>query len=378
VGLLRLLLAVCVFCTHSRPLGQITWVSGTRAVEIFFIISGFYMQLVLSRKYTRDQLGETWVLQFYKARYFRLLPIYLTAFLLATIVGLVSRDVIIDTWRYVAGIANTPQNLLAKVFLCFTNLTMFFQDLTMFLVVQHGGVHWSTNFRNSEMLLWHGLAIPQAWSLGIELSFYIIAPSLLKLRTRWLVILLFCCLTAKVVVLLSFHLVDPWTYRFFPFELGYFVAGALVFRHRKRFDFVLSRHLEKPLVYTLAILFVVLPFQMSVIKFLYPLLIASALPLIFRITAGSNMDRLIGELSFPFYIYHWLALSIAGNIQKHWQLPVDSAAWIGLVVTLLLSVISLRLELRFVEPWRSRFAVRRQVTNKSDVFLSVPTGALHK
>lgn len=83
MGLLRLLLAVCVFCGHSRRLGNFRWLEGHLAVELFFVVSGFYMQLVLSQRYTKRKLGSTWRFQFYKARYLRLLPIYLLGSFLA-------------------------------------------------------------------------------------------------------------------------------------------------------------------------------------------------------------------------------------------------------------------------------------------------------
>ena len=57
MGLLRLLLALCVFCGHSRGLGGLSWLAANIAVECFFVISGFYMQLILSSKYTRHRLG---------------------------------------------------------------------------------------------------------------------------------------------------------------------------------------------------------------------------------------------------------------------------------------------------------------------------------
>ncbi len=41
-----------------------------------FVISGFYMQLVLQTRYNRATLGRAWVARFYAARYFRLLPAY--------------------------------------------------------------------------------------------------------------------------------------------------------------------------------------------------------------------------------------------------------------------------------------------------------------
>ena len=58
MGTIRFLLAVSVVVFHAkRPLLGLTLVEGTVAVQLFFIISGFYMALVLTEKYTahRDQ-----------------------------------------------------------------------------------------------------------------------------------------------------------------------------------------------------------------------------------------------------------------------------------------------------------------------------------
>jgi peptidoglycan/LPS O-acetylase OafA/YrhL len=240
LGLLRILLAICVLSGHSgRPLGHLRWLEGDLAVELFFVISGFYMQLVLSTRYTKAKLGESWVSQFYKARYLRLLPTYLVWSVIVAVAGLVlPTSTPYSVWRYVWDLPNTVGNFLFKGFLCFTNTTMFFQDVTMYFAVHNGQVHWSNNFRNSDVLLYRGLTIPPAWSLGIELSFYLIAPYLLKLRSRWLLIGSCSCLAAKVITIEALRLGDPWSYRFFPFELGYFLLGALAFRFRHRTFFV--------------------------------------------------------------------------------------------------------------------------------------------
>ena len=50
----------------------------------------------------------------------------------------------------------------------------------MFTAIQEGNFQLVTNFRNSEIPIYSGLIIPQAWTLGVELSFYLIAPFVLK------------------------------------------------------------------------------------------------------------------------------------------------------------------------------------------------------
>jgi hypothetical protein len=41
----------------------------------------------------------------------------------------------------------------------------------MFTSVKGGHLIWSGNFMDSDVPVWHGLLIPQAWTLGVELMF---------------------------------------------------------------------------------------------------------------------------------------------------------------------------------------------------------------
>lgn len=76
------------------------------------------------------------------------------------------------------------------------------------------------------MPAYHGLLLPQAWTLGVEISFYVIAPFVLP--RRWLMAVLFAASVAIRVLLIKAGVgsVDPWTYRFFPAELMFFLVGA--------------------------------------------------------------------------------------------------------------------------------------------------------
>jgi peptidoglycan/LPS O-acetylase OafA/YrhL len=91
---------------------------------------------------------------------------------------------------------------------------MLFQDATIFFSVRDGVVHWSANFWDSKIPLGDALTIPPGWSLGIELSFYLIAPRVLGQRSRWLLIGAACGLAIKMIALEALHLGDPWTFRF--------------------------------------------------------------------------------------------------------------------------------------------------------------------
>ncbi|MEK6790185.1 MAG: acyltransferase family protein, partial [Deltaproteobacteria bacterium] len=80
LGLLRTILAVAVVIVHSSGIFGYNVVGGMVAVQSFYIISGFYMSLILNEKYT-----DLYV--FYTNRILRLYPIYLVVVLLTLIIS---------------------------------------------------------------------------------------------------------------------------------------------------------------------------------------------------------------------------------------------------------------------------------------------------
>ena len=90
MGTTRLLLAFAVIFSHAASAKIIPHyyavlgyhpVDATIAVQMFFVISGFYMSLILP-KYRA--LGHGWIWKFYASRYARLMPAYLVIFGLST------------------------------------------------------------------------------------------------------------------------------------------------------------------------------------------------------------------------------------------------------------------------------------------------------
>ncbi len=221
-------------------------------------------------------------------------------------------------------------------------------------------MQWSANYRNTDVDLWMGLAIPQAWSLGVEITFYLAAPFLLTLRSRWLALAIFCSLVAKLIAITALHLDDdPWNCRFFPFELGYFLLGAVAFRYARRLNEAGTGHFPTFPLYALAVGLVIFSAPSILSTFLYPAIMACLLPSLFKATSGIRLDRYLGELSYPFYIFHVFAIQIGNSINRHLPFGSETAAWIGLALTLVLAAFGLVLELLFIEPWRAQFAERQ-------------------
>jgi peptidoglycan/LPS O-acetylase OafA/YrhL len=73
VGILRLILASAVVLVHTGSFFRFNITGGGQVpVELFYIISGFYMALVLNEKYVGPGSGRA----FYANRMLRLLPAY--------------------------------------------------------------------------------------------------------------------------------------------------------------------------------------------------------------------------------------------------------------------------------------------------------------
>ena len=320
------------------------------------------MQLVLTNRYTEQRMGPGWITRFYLARYFRLYPVYIAMTLVVVAVAAFwTAYPAVPVWTTVSALPDTIGNICFRIFLRLSNATIFFQDVTMFLSLNGDNIVWSANYRYTDAPLWLGLAVPQAWSLGIELSFYMIAPYVLNMRSRWVVVYIISSLLVKVTVIKVFQLGDPWTYRFFPFELGYFFMGAMAFRYRLLLDRCVSRYIPENIaiycVYIFVVMIATCRLQMGLSNTLYPPMLVCALPFIFRITAKMKFDRLIGELSYPFYIVHMFAITLARAVISGLSPLTDNlAGWAALGLSFLMAGAGLALEIYVVEPWRGRLA----------------------
>jgi len=82
MGILRFILALSVVITHSTSIFGLRGVGGQIAVQAFYIISGFYMTLILNEKYIG--VNNSYKL-FITNRFLRLYPTYWVVLLLTII-----------------------------------------------------------------------------------------------------------------------------------------------------------------------------------------------------------------------------------------------------------------------------------------------------
>lgn len=319
MGILRIYLALCVVAAHSTRIAFWPMHTGHEAVQIFFMISGFYMELVYDKYST--------IREFYTSRALRIfLPYWVV---LAVVVGVsVLLGVVSGNWMELAPYGHfRDTNGVAGVTLAgLSNVTIFFQDTLMFLQDNGGGLAFTSDFRSLTSPLWYFLLIPQAWSISVELQFYLLVPLLAKLRDKWLLALIVLSLAARLYVYEGLgwkH--DPWTSRLMPFEISFFLLGILACRFWKRrrslFDRLVAFGESKRLLRYGAIVTFCIGSKLLVIalgtfldRAYVDLLMATSwvivLPALFSLSRKDGLDRWIGELSYPVYLVHFFIIGL--------------------------------------------------------------------
>lgn len=305
MGTLRTIFALAVVFSHS----QVNLLcGGQNAVQLFYMISGFLISFVLVE---RKAYKSIW--SFYLNRYLRIYPIYFVVASL-TLVTFLAASLVTSEPEFFSVFRNAPVS--AGVLLIIANVTLFFQDWVMFAGVHSNKLSFVTDFRNSDVVLYPGLLLPQAWTLGVELTFYLIAPFIL-VRKR----LLFLLLTLSILLRIYLYWIglgtkDPWTYRFFPAELAFFILGALA--HQLLLPSYLKMFTEPRLndysnfgtcfVIAVTLFYTYIPIADSIKSIALFSIFWLALPFTFIFQSKRKWDSWIGNLSYPLYTCHILVI----------------------------------------------------------------------
>jgi len=293
MGSLRLFLAISVLADHTTGIGPLQLAPASTAVWLFFIISGFYMQMIASGKYG----NRIWT--FYTNRALRLYPTYFVAAAIA-----------------IPNILPTLPAAPLKFLTIGANTTLFGGDV-LFYLGQHGR-----------------LLVPPAWSIGLELWFYLLVP--LLARCNFLILLG----TMAASGALAFHMeeIQPWSsYFFFPANFYLFGAGMLAYRSMRCVS-------ESPRPWRSVIFVVaVAGFALLVFRPIIPgfrnyawaqeIVLIASLPFIFATTHLLSWDRAIGNLSYSVYLLHepvmsWLGSSPSGIETVAITIPLAVATYI--------------------------------------------------
>lgn len=331
MGFLRFVLAVSVVIHHGGRFGETLWslrlVAADMAILLFFIISGYYMMMTLERNYLGRPRG---VLRFYANRGLRLYPIYwictfVPAIGLLAIPGTIGRT---NLANFPAFRDATADNLGTQLLMDFANLAIVGTDWLMAA---------GTDFHRR-----YALNAP-AWTIAIELGFYLVAPLIAIATRRWWLL--------AVLTLASFYRVPFGGGASFINQSMYFMFGVAAYRigeaMRARLDPAWFERIGAGILGLVALYLATALLAYGYVPPFYeaPKTIgdaviavsvnstpwtvfygcfALALPFVFYASRRSRVDDFLGGLSYPIYIVHWPLFYLCVPIMQRLKLPVPS------------------------------------------------------
>ena len=306
MGLMRFFLALVVAIDHWRVIKlHETGVSlddvvkfgfnAGYAVMFFYVISGFLITYTLMHNYRWDGPG---IAAFYRNRFIRIFSLYWSTVILAFIL-------VAGAWPQFRA-ASLPDQLTG-----------------VFLL----GMDWRVAFASYPAL--HEAAaikgLNQAWTLGAELTFYLLSPLLiLSWKIAAIVLIASFGLRAFFVLRYGTDLQEVWTYFFVGTSFGFFMLGQLACLFSRR---LANRWLG--VLLTIAC-FGVMTFGGSYASFDTPrfwvsvLLFSVALPGLFEATKSIRWMNALGDLCYPIYLVHTLVVILFGQWLLNGALSLES------------------------------------------------------
>jgi len=290
MGAVRLFLALVVVFDHGRDAiliphhlnVNVAWALGLNAgyaVMFFYVISGFLIGYAINNKYGFSPDGA---FAFYEGRFVRIFSLFWP---LAVLLLLVSPEARQTLWQ-------------ARSFDKFTGLCLF-------------GVDWNMAFRDYPALHMGATLqdMTQSWTLGAELSFYALAPFLL--RSKWAIaVVLLGSVTIRAIAFhrLGFNVI--WTHLFFPATVLFFMLGAGANEVARRPLALRKRFLIFGLIACVGFLMFPEYAYWDTPRFWGAvLLFAVSLPALFDSTKDSRVLNILGDLSYPVYLVHLFVLA---------------------------------------------------------------------
>ena len=186
--------------------------------------------------------------------------------------------------------------------------------------------------------------VPQAWTIGSELFFYIIAPFIITGQKY---------IKISAAILISLYLLFNFSgnflyggYFIWVFWIWLFAIGMLTFLLFEKFHVLFTgiiKFSDKnkiPLFYLL-LSFFILPYAFCyhIPKTLLLIFSVISIPLFFELTKSNTIDRSIGELSYPVYCTHMLVAEFNQTIIGYFKLSYSCLPVTNIIVTILLSII---------------------------------------
>ena len=361
-----MILAFAVVLGHTAYSGP-RLMGPSDAVHIFFVISGFYMCMMLRRKYGWSGRG---VRAFYLNRFLRLYPTYIAVVLGAMAWYFLCR------WSTGGGGSENALMELGRSMDKASWLALWVPNISLVGVDVPGWLNWADGMgaeiagaaespmKTAEgMWLGYSLWIGPAWTIGCEIWFYALAPFLLAGRP---------VVRMLAAAGISLGLLE-WIggkflyggYFIWVFWLWLFVIGMLCYLAYEKWEGHLGEIFRSfqwgvPLFLLAAFGFFTVPYLLGykISAWLSIPVAVVCIPLLFQATKSNSVDRLIGEFSYPVYCTHMLAAEVNQTLIGVLKMDWSWLVWMNIGMTLAASAVCVFLIEQPFERIRARIASR--------------------
>lgn len=368
MGIIRFILAFYVVQFHANSkihvFGHLPSIDGREAVQIFYLISGFYMSLILNRKYT----GDGSVRIFYSNRFLRLWPPYLVVSLIIAVWFVIAGEVrLFGLWTSLDHFWEKLVNLDfgALIYVAFSNIFIVGQDLLWFVRFNDvGGVEYApflvSKFHNgSAFLLNH-----PTFTVAIEALFYLVSPFLLRKSFRWAAALFLLGAGYHLLIWrIGFYHV-AYSYHLFLSAGYFFFLGACSYHLYSFINTIKKSPRYGEYMWKIEVCACIPALILGGLAWAYApnrvvylaLIFAIIMPFLFLRTKNLKFDRMIGQFSYSTYLTHYpILIFLAPFVSK------ESLGTATALFTLIAAITLFLLVENPIDRWRQQRAQRANV-----------------
>ncbi len=200
-----------------------------------------------------------------------------------------------------------PMPFLTLAYFVIVNLLIIGLDsIFLFGITKTGNLYFTSDFNSSKPVVFNFAFNSIAWTIGIELLFYLIAPFIVRRHIIYPILILLASLLLRILLAGYGYEGAPWNYMFFPTQLMFFMGGVLAYKLYKKIQHI---HISRALLITMYVVLLavlLLYYQFFAETYLKQavlfLTVALLIPASFILTKKSKADRVLGNLSYPIYI----------------------------------------------------------------------------